>query len=118
MTTYFKAITYMSVPCAVACDGNCTKAWGRQNRPTIALDPNDGDDFAYLADHELGTAPVDPGTDEGGYGKPQTPDQVLNKWCVRECERSTMINQREGVATLKDFSQRRYNQPWKHKEPQ
>ncbi len=96
----------------------CTKAWGRQNRPTIALDPNDGDDFAYLADHELGTAPDDPGTDEGGYGKPQTPAQVLNKWCVRECERSRMVDVLGGIATVPDFSQRRYNQPWKHKEPQ
>lgn len=116
MTTYFKAITYMGVPCAVACDGNCTKAWGRNQRPTIALDPNDGDDFAYLADHELGTAPDDPGTDEGGYIKPQTPAQVLNKWCVRECERSRMVDVLGGIATVPDFSQRRYNQPWKHKE--
>jgi hypothetical protein len=109
-----KQIIYFSTPCTLACDANCGKAWGVNNRPQIALDPNDEDDIAYLADGELDDAPADPGTYEGGQGKPQTPDQRLNKWCARECERSIMVNAKEGVKALPDYSKRFYNQPWKH----
>jgi len=45
------------------------------------------DHFVYLPDSSLGIAPADPGTEEGGVRKPQHPDDRLNKWCVRACER-------------------------------
>jgi hypothetical protein len=91
-------------PAVLACDGNCGKAWGINNRPSRQLS-DDPDDFAWLADWELGTAPVDPGTYEGGHGKPidYTDPLRQNKWCARECERSVI--EPPGVEiTLRDFS--------------
>lgn len=104
---YAKAILYFGQPSCVACDGNCAKAWGINNRPKEQLSDNE-DDYAFLADDELGEAPADPGTYEGGQGKPVEPHELLNKWCVRECERSTLhpINV---MCRLPDFSKRRYN---------
>jgi hypothetical protein len=96
----------------LACDGKCSKAWGINCRPEISFDDEDLDDTAYLADDELGDAPEDPGTYEGFQAKPI--DQKHNKWCARECERSVICEAGEDLE-LPDFSQRRYNQPWKHK---
>lgn len=79
-------ITYFGQPTKVACDRNCKKAWGISQRPKRQLS-EDEDDVMWLSDGELGKAPVDPGTYEGGYGKPESPDMFPNKWCVRECER-------------------------------
>jgi hypothetical protein len=88
----------------LVCDGKCEKAWGRNSRPEIQLDENDPDDTVYLADDELGTAPEDPGTYECDCPKPREASELLNKWCCRECERSSIIQHQ-----LKDFSVRRYN---------
>lgn len=72
------------------CDGRCDKAWGISERPKVHLDPVEYDDYAFLADGELGTAPASSWW-EGGQGKPI--DDVdphlnwLNKWCIRQCER-------------------------------
>lgn len=96
----------------LACDGNCTKAWGINRRPFEKLSENP-DDVAYLADHELGEAPSDPGTYEGGYGKP-SPDggpNRQNKWCYRECERSDVWEVDEKDRRLPNFSERLYNIP-------
>lgn len=100
-----KTINYFDVPCAVACDAKCHKAWGRNNRPRVILDPSNDDDYAYLTDDELGEAPADPGTYEGRDAKPRTPDELLNKWCTRECERSVITRQGE-LAQVPDFSKR------------
>lgn len=105
-----KAILYFGVPNALACDAKCEKAWGINNRPRVRMSP-DEDDYAFLADQELGIAPMDPGTYEGGHAKPTRAEDRLNKWCCRECERSVMVNARDGVVALKDFSRRRYNLP-------
>lgn len=111
-----KSFLYLGQPCAAVCDGKCNKAWGISQRPRINFDPNEPDDHALLADDELGEAPADPGTYEGGHSKPQRSDERMNKWCVRECERSTWIEyQGTQDIELRDFSTRRYNQPWKHK---
>src|SRR5271170_7218772 len=86
-----KRITYFDKSATHACDGKCYKAWGINRRPSVQISDN-VDDFAYLADDELGIAPTNPGTTEGGCGKPvgaRGPDDV-NKWCVRQCERSWM----------------------------
>lgn len=98
-----KKIIYFGHETIVGCDGKCEKAWGNQSRPV-------DDEDRMLADHELGDAPVSPGTYEGECGKPTTQDERLNKWCARECERSA-IN-RVGTApveenlVLPDFSKR------------
>lgn len=109
-----KAIVYFDSPCIVACDAKCHKAWGKTNRPCTVPDPEEPDHFIWLADDELGEAPADPGTYEGRDAKPRTPDELLNKWCTRECERSTVTRQGE-LAQVPDFSKRVYNMPERHR---
>ena len=85
----------------VSCDGKCNKAWGLNSRPIknqeeVNKDLNSGNellmvDYIYFEDDELGEAPINPGTYEGGEGKPISPNDFPNKWCVRECERCKMI---------------------------
>ena len=103
----------------LCCDGNCSKAWGINNRPEIQLS-EDLDDTVYLADGELGTAPEDPGTYEGGHAKPRDESERLNKWCALECERSEIASEADfsDGFQLPDFSRRVYNQPWLHPEAQ
>ena len=92
----------------LVCDGRCEKAWGINNRLKVQVG-QDEDDTAYLADDELGTAPIDPGTYEGGQGKPRSLEhRTLSKWCWRECERSRLCRDGEW-AELPDFSRRLYN---------
>ncbi len=104
-----KAIIYFGKPVVVACDGQCNKAWGTNSRPKLYYmedlehprklvegeTPRDWDDFVYCSDDSLGEAPADPGTYEGGDGKPSsTPLEnplAMNKWCTRECERSKFV---------------------------
>jgi len=73
----------------LACDARCEKAWGMNSQPKVSMS-EDEDDYAYLADDELGIAPDDPGTYEGFQAKPMCATNRLNKWCARECERSVM----------------------------
>lgn len=107
-----KTITYTNRRVTVACDRNCNKAWGIVARPKIQLSDDD-DDTVYLADGELGDAPADPGTSEGGWLKPGSPDYFPNKWCVRQCERCKIVDEGHEIV-LDDWSLRQYNQPWKH----
>lgn len=81
-----KLITYCGQTAKVACDGKCEKAWGLNSRPRQKLSDVE-DDYVFLADDELGEAPVDPGTSEGGDEKPLWVQLFPNRWCVRECER-------------------------------
>jgi hypothetical protein len=99
-----KEIRFFGRSCTLVCDGRCDKAWGMNTRPKLfympdglrALDPGeeaeDLDDYVYEGDDRLGAAPVDPGTYEGGEGKPSgvplDDSSRMNKWCARECERS------------------------------
>jgi hypothetical protein len=64
-----KRITFFGQPAKVGCDGRCGKAWGINGRAKVRLS-DDEDDFYWPADDELGDAPADPGSYEGGYGKP------------------------------------------------
>lgn len=98
-------------PVILLCDGKCEKAWGVNCRPKEKLGDDD-DDVVYLSDGELGLAPADPGTYEGGYGKPAGPDHT-NKWCSRECERAETIRPGEPLE-MHDWRHRQYNQPFKH----
>ncbi len=91
----------------LSCDANCSKAWGINSRQKVQLS-EDPDDYAFLSDTELGEAPVDPGTYEGGHAKPTLPENRLNKWCYRECERSESTKPGEAIV-LFDFSVRRKN---------
>lgn len=112
-----KIITYCRQKAKVVCDGNCYKAWGINNRPEEQLS-DDEDDIMWYADDELPVAPIDPGTTEGGEPKPESSEEFPNKWCVRECERSTLCKPGKWREPLEpeDWNKRRYNQPWKHQE--
>lgn len=106
------SIIFFNDLCLVSCDGKCDKAWGISNRPKIQLS-DDEDDFEYRSDSELAPAPSHPGTWEGGEGKPNdrlNPEFKHNKWCVRECERSTITSFSERII-LPDFSNRIRNIP-------
>ena len=113
-----KHITFCGQPAKVACDGNCDKAWGQNARPRIDLS-SDVDDYAWLADGELGLAPSCPSTYVGGQTKPAlvTGPGDLNKWCVNECERCVMSSPGNinGPLALPDFSRRVYNLPCRRK---
>ena len=105
-----KLITYCQQPAKIGCDEKCNKAWGSAGRPKIQLSDNE-DDYVFLADGELGEAPVNPGTYEGEHAKPLTLAEAPNKWCARACERLSMSKPGESdqPLKLKDFSRRRYN---------
>lgn len=100
-----KQITFFGKQVILACDGNCNKAWGISCRHRMQLS-DDIDDYCFAGDSELGDAPRDPGTYEGGQAKPT--NREFNKWCARECERSKICNLGEKI-TLNDFSNRVYN---------
>ena len=108
-------VTFFGQRAKVKCDGNCAKAWGIVARPREQLS-DDGDDIVYLSDYELGLAPADPETYEGGYGKPDSVSEFPNKWCVRQCERCSVSkpDKFNEPLELSDWSKRVYNQPWKH----
>ena len=114
-----KEIIYFGQKAKVVCDEKCNKAWGINNRPRIQLSDNE-DDTCYLSDDELGKAPADPGTYEGGHAKPACAEEMMNKWCVRECERSSMSNPGEcdKELVLCDFSKRVYNLAWRRDKEQ
>lgn len=111
-----KEIVYFGKKAILACDNKCDKAFGISQRKTILLDVDDEDDIVYLSDSELDIAPLNPNTYEGGYGKPVHEDEFLNKWCCRECERSSIfkIDEKNIDNKLKDFSNRVYNMPVKY----
>lgn len=110
-----RQIVMFGHPEICGCDAKCHKAFGINGRPNIRFDPNCDDDTAMLADDEVPDAPQFPGTWEGSDGKPIEAEDRLNKWCIRECERSERAKPGE-MLTAPDFSKRSYNQPWKHKE--
>lgn len=105
-----KQIIFFGARMILACDGNCAKAWGSEGRPRKQLSKNE-DDYVYLGDGLIGTAPPPGKTaiyDEGGCCKPSatpvTDGQLLNKWCARQCERSTMckIDQQPTLPDMND----------------
>lgn len=99
----------------MACDGRCDKAWGINNRPRTQLgQKKDPDDYVFLADSALGTAPEQPGTWEGGDGKPSgvpiTDGSLMNRWCFRECERADSFKRDETIK-LRDLEHPEPNIP-------
>lgn len=101
---------------ACLCDMRCDKAWGVNGRRHFEgvsrVLSDDEDDVVYLADGETGIAPLDTGVYEAGQGKPSVPDHHT-KWCLRECERSAVVDVGERLACF-DLSKPLYNQPWRH----
>lgn len=104
-----KDVIAFGQPLTIGCDEKCHKAWGINNRPKEQLSDDD-DDYFFLADDDLGDAPEDPGTYEGGHAKPTRTEDRLNKWCFRECERSCSAKRGESL-TPPDFSKRLFNIP-------
>ena len=66
-------VIFFGSPVTIICDGKCEEAFGINWRGEKTI-----------------PAPDDPGTYEGGHGKPARPypPDRHNKWCARECERS------------------------------
>lgn len=111
ISLFVKNIVYFRQDSVLACDGKCYKAWGINSRPRLYFfdpgapprelregeKPRNLDDYVFKKDSELGDAPEDPGTYEGDHAKPQlrvlTNSELMNKWCARECERSTVCRQ-------------------------
>lgn len=109
-------IQYFGKRCLAVCDRLCSKAWGISGGRPEQRSTIDEDDVVWFADSEVGEAPSDPGTYEADHGKPlrpPVPPERHNKWCVRECERSKVIDIGKSIE-CDDWSQRIYNQPWKH----
>lgn len=107
-----KEINAYGKPLVIGCDAKCEKAFGINGRQRIQVSPIE-DDYAWLADHEVGFAPVSGKTNilyEGGDQKPDPsiPETRLNKWCFRECERCESAPTKEGLI-LHDFSNRVFN---------
>ena len=109
---YQKDITAYGRKMIMACDGKCDKAWGMNSREAEYNDrENDPDNYEYFTDDEVGIAPEDPGTYEGGYGKPHmVKSDDMNKWCFRECERCSNSDNGD-LPVLPDFSVRSNNIP-------
>jgi hypothetical protein len=97
-----KLITAYGKQVILACDANCAKAFGISRRPKIEYE--DPDDYTFLADSEVPDAPA-PLCWEGPDGKPETPEERLNKWCFRQCERSVSGT----LIQIPDWSVRRHN---------
>jgi hypothetical protein len=111
-----KIITFFGKRMKVGCDGKCNKAWGKAKRPKQTLNPSDPDDFSWLADSEIAEqAPADPGSRESGDSKPVSQDNLLNSWCVMQCERCVKNErQLETPLNLITFDKRVYSKPWMH----
>lgn len=95
-----KPIVFFGEDLILACDGRCDKAWGTNGRPRRFFGDaeEEPDDYVYLPDSALGTAPgpgETVGMSEGGHLKPSavplTDGSRMNKWCARECERSEKV---------------------------
>ena len=110
---YSSEIIYFQQKAVISCDLKCYKAWGTNTRSRVQISENE-EDWAWLADDELGMAPEISPTTEGDHHKPNPSEEgnVHNRWCVRECERSVMTKPGEPIV-LRDFSERFFNIPHK-----
>ena len=105
-TVLVRATYYHDGPSVVACRPAGARGRGGSPRRPLVVLSDSVDDFAWLSDEELGTAPTYPGSFEGADGKPVDYDDPLrlNRWCARECERSVIL--RAGPLVLPDFTRR------------
>jgi hypothetical protein len=72
-------ITFAGQALTAICDFKCERACGKHARPTAKLSSGDAH-YAFFSDGELGAAPDEPGTEEGGCRKPDHP--VRHNRCV------------------------------------
>lgn len=114
-----KDIIFFGDQCTVACDGRCDKAWGIQGRPRHRFQPEDvdPDDYVYIGDDALGTAPPPYQTEiisEGLNIKPSavahSDGTLLNRWCTRQCERSAIVDRGDPVV-VPDMRTPAWNKP-------
>jgi hypothetical protein len=120
MKALLTEIIWFEGPALIACDHRCDKAWGMNGRlatigsyaPAQIQLSDDDDDHVNLADAEVGIAPEDTGWSEGPDGKPWFPERH-NRWCARECERSSIIDPGDAVK-ITDYRQRVFNIPHLH----
>lgn len=99
----------------VACDANCNKAFGRDDRPR----GDHPDDSMYIPDDLAPDAPIDPGSRAGADAKPRCLSERLNAWCRDICERSVVLDAQRAIApeasspvvTLPDFTRWNYVDP-------
>lgn len=128
MSQLSKTVQFCGRTAVLICDGRCDKAWGINLRPRLYFQesllvprtlasgerPRNPDDHVYVSDALLGTAPEDPGTYEGGHGKPSgvplSDSSRMNKWCARECERSALVEPTEPLVAP-DLVRPRPNDP-------
>ena len=75
------------------------------------------DDYVFVADDLLGTAPgpgdtvgISEGSDLKPSAEPTTDGENINKWCARECERSTFVGTDEPLV-LRNMSNPKPNIP-------
>ena len=100
-----KKIVFFGEDSFLYCDGKCHKAWGINSRPRVK---ENGKEY-WISDNEFDYAPDDPGTYEGGCGKPCIKSgRDMNKWCARECERSKVVGIDEKLlkSNLLNFNKR------------
>ncbi|MBP1309209.1 hypothetical protein JOD82_002229 [Paenibacillus sp. 1182] len=105
-----KEVTAFGMKVMIGCDAKCDRAFGINGRPKEQLS-DDPDDYAFLSDDKAGVAPESGKTkivSEGGDMKPVKPEERLNRWCCRECERCEMGAIGEEI-WLKDWSKPVYN---------
>ena len=84
---YYKCgalIKYCYQPALIMCDGKCNIAWGLSKYNADGLRPE------YVGK----PVPRDTGVSEGTDSKPRSSKSFPNRWCVRECERSRMVDPR------------------------
>lgn len=124
--TIARDVLFGGQKCVVACDAKCHKAWGMNQRLQFHRDNTgayrkmsneeiedraicpDENDTMYLPDADMDEAPVEPGTWEGEDTKPVDPEDRLNKWCTRECERSVLVDRGHPI-TLPNFDHPVFN---------
>lgn len=107
---YTKEITAFGRRLVIGCDGKCESAFGINGRPYEQLS-DDPDDIVWLSDDEAGKAPESGKTKfyaEGVDLKPASKENMLNRWCFRECERCAKAEIGEELK-LEDWSNRVYS---------
>lgn len=111
-TSYYSAKGLLTI----SCDGKCHKAWGvngrRLENGNIRMASSDEEDVIYLSDNDVPDVANTSQFLEGGEGKPEIIGKH-NKWCMRECERSSWTKGLEDPKIL-DFSYEVYNMPESH----
>ncbi len=93
MRLIIKRITYFGKDTLLICDGDCHHAYGCNGGRFRGNDEGHTDEYMSA---NFGKSPKDPGTYEGVERKGKPINRRMNKWCARECERSTIVDLNSG----------------------